>query len=636
MMQISPTLALQRLVVLKSGGALYDRTFHAGLNIIRGENSSGKSTIADFIFFSLGGELRNWTPEASGTDSVHAQVAINGTTYTLSRDVHNKPRIPMHLFEGTYDQAMSARDKWLRYPYSRTNNSESFSQVVFNLLGLPEQKTEAQQNITLHQLLRLQYLDQITSVEAVFRDEQVDYRDIRTAVGELLLGIDDLEMHDIRLRLRETERQFAEIAGELRSMFRVLGQTDHANISVVNYREQISKAETEQRELQQAVDDLSVDRTREVTAEADETTNDIYAALRQTKQELAQQRRTEQALAFDLEDSLNFIRTLVERLNSLSASEHMLSILGNVQFEVCPACFEATGPVETDSICHLCKTPISDSYPWAGHLKMKEELTFQLRESRSLIETRETQIGSIRTSLANLTRDKRTYEAQLASFQRSVHTVDAEIEIRAQRIGYLDRMIEDLNSRAQLAELIARRVARKDELNREVLELKNELESHSAARERRTQMVKSRISYLCVDVLRNDLPLEETFQSAEVVAFDFGSNKMWANERSRFSASSMTLLKNALIFSFFRLSLEDRQVRWPRFLLLDNIEDKGMQPMRSANFQELVEERLANVDIDHQVIMTTSMISPKLDDSPYCVGPLYTHDNKTLSFKERQ
>ena len=267
---------------------------------------------------------------------------------------------------------------------------------------------------------------------------------------------------------------------------------------------------------------------------------------------------------------------------------------------------------------------------------MKEELTFQLRESRSLIETRETQIGSIRTSLANLTRDKRTYEAQLASFQRSVHTVDAEIEIRAQRIGYLDRMIEDLNSRAQLAELIARRVARKDELNREVLELKNELESHSAARERRTQMVKSRISYLCVDVLRNDLPLEETFQSAEVVAFDFGSNKMWANERSRFSASSMTLLKNALIFSFFRLSLEDRQVRWPRFLLLDNIEDKGMQPMRSANFQELVEERLANVDIDHQVIMTTSMISPKLDDSPYCVGPLYTHDNKTLSFKERQ
>lgn len=632
---IKPTLALQRLVVLKSGGALYDQTFHPGLNIIRGENSSGKTTIADYIFFSLGGDLRNWTPEAGGTDSVHTQVAINHTTYTLSREVQADARPPIQLFEGTYDEAIATRNKWLKYPYSRSGNTESFSQVIFHLLSLPEQKTDSQQNITLNQILRLLYFDQITSVEEIFRDEPFDNRDIRTAVGELLLGIDDLEMHGLRLRLREAERQFAEVAGELRSMFRVLGQTDHADISVVNYQQKVSEAEAEQEDLRRTVETLANRRNEEMTAKAEERIRELYVALRDTKRTISEHHHTEQSIAFDLEDSRNFINTLKERLGSLSASEHMVSILGSIQFKICPACFQVTEPIENDSVCHLCKSPISDSEPWAGHLKMREELTFQLRESQNLIEKRETELKETRATLSDLVRDQRTYETQLASFQRAAYAVDAEIEICMQKIGYLERSIEDLNGRARLAALIGARIAIRDELNHEIAQLRNELEAYRVAREKRTQEVKGRISALCIGILQDDLPQEETFQNAEVVEFDFAANKMWANGRSRFSASSMTFLKNAFIFSLFLLSLEDEQVRWPRFLLLDNIEDKGMQPTRSANFQELVEERLANTDVEHQLIMTTSMISPRLNDSPYCVGPSYAHDNKTLSFQHR-
>ena len=632
---IKPTLALERLVVLKSGGHLYDQAFHSGLNIIRGENSSGKSTIADFIFFSLGGDLRNWTPEASGTDTVHAQVAINTTTYTLSREIQADARSPLYLFEGTYDEAIAARDKWLKYPYNRSGNTESFSQVIFHLLGLPEQKTDSQQNITLNQILRLLYFDQITSVEEIFRDEPFDNRDIRTAVGELLLGIDDLEMHGIRMRLREAERRLAEVAGELRSMFSVLGQTDHADISVVNYQKEVSEAEAEQEELRRTVEELADRRTEEVTARAEESIREIYVALRETKSNIAEHRHTEQSMAFDLEDSRNFVETLKERLGSLSASEQMQSILGSIRFKICPACFQMIESKENGSVCHLCKAPISDSEPLAGHLKMREELTFQLRESETLMQARERELKATRASLSDLMRDQRTYETQLASFERAVHAVDAEIEICMQKIGYLERSIEDLNARARLAELIGTRISLRDELNQEVAHLRGELEAHSVTREKRTQEIKSSLSTLCVGILRDDLPLEETFQNAELVEFDFAANKMWANERSRFSASSMTLLKNSVIFSLFLLSLEDKKVRWPRFLLLDNIEDKGMQPTRSANFQELVEGRLSKVEVEHQVIMTTSMISPKLNNSPYCVGPLYTHESKTLRFQRR-
>jgi len=133
-------LCLQRMVVAKSGGALYDEVFHPGVNIIRGENSSGKSTIADLIFFALGGELTEWTPEAESADSVHAEVLLGENVYTLTRDVERTGRSPMFIFEGSYQDAMGRREAWLKYPFSRSSNSESFSQILFRLLKLPEQK----------------------------------------------------------------------------------------------------------------------------------------------------------------------------------------------------------------------------------------------------------------------------------------------------------------------------------------------------------------------------------------------------------------------------------------------------------------------------------------------------------------
>ena len=278
-----PSLLLQRLVVLKSSAILYDQSFHRGLNIIRGDNSSGKSTIADFIFFALGGDLHTWTPEASAADSAHAEVAINGTAYTLSREVEPGTHPPLYIYEGMLEDAMGSREAWLRYPYSRSSNTQSFSQILFGLLGLPELRTEALQNITMHQLLRLVYVDQITAVDEIFRHERFDSRDTRIAVGELLLGIDDLEMHDVRLRLRDAEKSFSQVAGELRSMFRILGKTDYSNTTIINYQEQIAETQTEQEEIRRTVEQLAYRRDDEASSKADVHVREMAKELRNIK-----------------------------------------------------------------------------------------------------------------------------------------------------------------------------------------------------------------------------------------------------------------------------------------------------------------------------------------------------------------
>lgn len=60
MTQYNPFLKLNRLTIFtKSGKTAYDQNFHEGVNIIRGHNSAGKSTIGNFIFYVLGGDFKN-------------------------------------------------------------------------------------------------------------------------------------------------------------------------------------------------------------------------------------------------------------------------------------------------------------------------------------------------------------------------------------------------------------------------------------------------------------------------------------------------------------------------------------------------------------------------------------------------
>jgi hypothetical protein len=215
-------------------------------------------------------------------------------------------------------------------------------------------------------------------------------------------------------------------------------------------------------------------------------------------------------------------------------------------------------------------------------------------------------------------------------FRHRVDPVDAQVAGLQQRIGYLNRSIEDLSRKKELSEILAKRMQQRESLAAEVESLRTKIDAMAMASARRRQDVSYRIVQHCVETLRADLPLEEAFHTAELVAYDFGTNSIAVDGRKRFSASSSTYLKNALLLSFFRLSLEDPAVRWPRFILLDNIEDKGMQPARSANFQEFVVSISESANVEHQIIMTTSMISPKIEDTEVCVGPHYNPGHKTL------
>ena len=64
---------------------------------------------------------------------------------------------------------------------------------------------------------------------------------------------------------------------------------------------------------------------------------------------------------------------------------------------------------------------------------------------------------------------------------------------------------------------------------------------------------------------------------------------------------------------------------------MDNVENKGIEMERSHNFQRIIIQESKKARFPHQIIFTTSMLDPTLENSTYTVGPKYTRKNKTLA-----
>ena len=204
---MSASLRIERMLITRGANVLYDEPFHAGVNIIHGSNGSGKSTLADFIYFGLGGDLREWKESASRAERVYLQILTPSGKLTLRRDVSTDGLRPMSIYFGDMDNSLSSpNDSWQLLGYKRPEHGYSFSQVLFRAIGLPESISDGASNITMHQLLRILYVDQLTPVQRIFRVENFDTWQTRQAVGDLLTGVGGYDLYEKQIALRDTEK----------------------------------------------------------------------------------------------------------------------------------------------------------------------------------------------------------------------------------------------------------------------------------------------------------------------------------------------------------------------------------------------------------------------------------------------
>lgn len=628
-----PQLALRRLQVFYRGRTAYDQAFHNGVNIIAGENSSGKSTIADLILHALGGEVSShrWKPAALKCDSTLAELEVSGQRIVLRRAIDKAPKRPLDIFWGDLASAQaSAQAGWERYPYASTTNKQSFSQALFQAMGLPEVKDTVGSRVTMHQILRLLYADQMSAPTSILMQADFDSSLLREAIGDLMCGVHNSRRYEIGVETRRLESRASELKGQYDSALAVLGSEAPVSPEFVDAeRENVMRERAElvtelEREPSTLASKVKASRAR-ITQHQEQ--------LRGKTRELVEHQSQLDLLRFEIEDSRDFILALEGNLTALVDALGVVSDIGTLDFRFCPACYVAVQHPK-EGHCHLCRQGLPDE-PTSGLARMRRELHLQLEESRSLLGKRERDHALAAKSLLALRREvDRSQRLLDEAAGQALPSNQSALLAGNRQLGYINRRLEDLDRRRELAVVLKGIVAERAEAKGTIVKLKDELVALNKAEERRRGQAYALVGKKTAHVLAKDLDRQPEFRADADVRFDFGSDRIFVDGETGFGASSMVVLKNSFHLALLLASLEAEFFNYPRWALFDNIEDKGMEQIRSHNFQRIVVSESESATVDHQIILTTSMLAPELIGSPLLVGDQYTHENRSLDLSE--
>ena len=454
---------------------------------------------------------------------------------------------------------------------------------------------------------------------------------MRQTVGEFLLGVDDLDLHGLRLQLRNEEKELSNLAGRLRATQEILtsaGLTPDGS-QIIKQIEQIAK---DRDELRERITYLESPANKVKSIDESEDVAQIRKELTQTKKILREYHDRREALSYEIEDSILFVASLKERKNALTESEATRESIGELRFEFCPACLSNidASTASNDSVCHLCKIEKSDENDVTGFLRMQFEINYQIRESEQLLELRKVELSDLDGLIAESDMNRKLLQERYNSFVETSDPITAELKDALTKIGQYEKTLENMREKQKLTHIIDNISQEKSKVARNISSYSDQIERKERNRKIRWQALQKRISDITIEILRNDIPSEETFASATDFEFDFAKNRLVVDGRAKFSASSICYLKTAFLFAIFLVSLEDNLLLFPRFSMMDNIEDKGSTPERVQNMHNLIIKHLENIEQDHQIIFTTSVLSDDLNDSDYCVGPEYSFNLKTL------
>lgn len=634
MIQFKPFIILNRLTVFsKDGHVAYNESFHNGINIIRGHNSSGKSTIGNFIFYVLGGDFKKWTTAALRCGDVFAEVLINGEPITIKRTVSTSGNQPMSIFWGPYDDSIkSGSEGWQIFPYKRSENKKSFSNALFLSLGFPELRGDVDNNITMHQILRLLYIDQKSLTLDLFMTESFDSAITRKTIADLLFGVYDDTLYSDKIELRESEKdmeikkkQFEGIEQIFKSSnteinpATITSLIDENNNQLVSIEKTLTKNDSVPTQI---INRDEVVELKIITIKTD---------LLSTRHSLNILQNQINEYEFELVDSNDFIRSLEKRAVSLSDSLLTRDTFVDIQMHHCPNCLSPLEPAIDKNHCNLCKQELSADIGSSQAIRMQQEIDNQLRESKKLFLEKEHKLLELKAGFPSLEQKVRSLQNELDEALSTVKTKrNQEFDDLYIKKGELktknDFLIKQLKALEQV-DVLRRELSG---LKIKIIELSRRIISKEEIQKTRLSSAYQMIQGFTLRLLHSDLGRQPEFKTGKKIDLDFDKNTFALDGENNFSESSNVYLKNSVRFAIFFASLQKDFFRFPRFILCDNIEDKGMEPIRSQSFQKELVQFSSEVNMGHQIIITTSMISPELDNTALCVGEFYTEEKKTL------
>ena len=237
----------------------------------------------------------------------------------------------------------------------------------------------------MHQILRLMYVDQLSETTKLLKeDKKYDNASLRRAIGEYLLGIDNLDAHNIRQDLIEANSRFDKAHAELRAIYKLIGSTDSI-LREEQINHEIAEIERQISDLHQKKESVRSEKIENLSDDVKQRVKEILASINEATKELQQLTEQKDALHTEIVDTRLFLDSLGQRLIALEESKLTNAEMGELIFKYCPACLMPVAAHDNEGSCGLCKEDLTTTHRNFAYLQMSTEIQFQKKESEHLL-----------------------------------------------------------------------------------------------------------------------------------------------------------------------------------------------------------------------------------------------------------
>jgi hypothetical protein len=589
--------------------------FKHGLNLIRGDITTGKTTLIRLLHGLLGSFPSNLPPETSAVRAIKGRVLLGSQLWNIYRPVATTSETPVEVASAQGEDDAPGIAVRLHAAGEGGYGEFLLAQLNLPIVSVPRARREPTNELSpvtindwlLYCIVTGDDLDtQVFGHRHPFRDLK------RRWVFEIAYGLYDEELANLSASLRRVDLEIraSESEGEVIRQFlagTAFGKPEELEAQQSAQEERLSVLRAQAKQIHVASDGEpggDIARTRIFVLDSRQDLDAVRAEIRQHQAQLR-----------DLGDLQKQLTSLSKRLTrSIVADEWMVDF----DFVVCPRCGQDVDQHRAASpICYLCEQQEPTTAPDRDALiKEQDRVTYQMAETDQLIGERTETLAELREresaagvalASASARLDNMTSEfvsaqaAELQSVASETATVEANIEWIKRYLTLLDRQTDHTG---RLEALQARK-----------LELEEEIEAHrtsvSAADENIEALEKRMVDYLT----RLHVP-----QLGDLLTVKFNRTTYLPEVSTRtfdeLSSQGLKTLVNVAHALAHHTVAIDRGLDMPGLLVLDGVSansgKEGFEGDRIVDMYELFEDVAQEYGEQLQLIIVDNDLPPEV------------------------
>lgn len=551
-----------------------------GLNIIEGVNGTGKTTFMNLVYYGLGGRVPEFTEEAEK----HTEVFNDKNNFVQLKIEINEEKFDLIRFIKKNDISVQDKDGDVEvYPVFRQGEKATFSDWLLQRLDIEVieiyQGTE-NWKINFLDLLRLMYHDQAPDPKKIYKTPNYDnfYSDsviLRKAIFEILFGKTYKDYYLSFNRFKQLEKRKNVLSETLKTFVDVVNEIGaNNNYEDLNVNFLIAKRTEKETQLDKLHDyrnSLKYDkRPNKSNIDVDRIKNQVT----QNKIRLSELESTE----FEFLNELANFKKLkdetvleVTQLKKIIFAHDKLNIFYN---DTCPYCLNKVNRKENTCICG--NEINEDDYQMFFY--SSDEYLDMLKSKQKSVETINLAIESCRKDLEAVSKEKNELkrEEDVLKYKLTELVKDADTNFNYNNLYEIDdeiiKLREEIVDIEQQLELESKRDELQTNYNNVKLDFEEvKLETNRLFAEARID-INEKIKLF--NSFYNDL-MKDTVADCREASID-DSYMPLINGGEYKEASATVPLRLMYFLTLLHISLIDREVAYPRYLMIDTPETAGI------------------------------------------------------------